>query len=78
MATEAELLESINTQLAAAIANPQVNYTIGDISYSHGGYIQYLMQLRKDLLTTPTSEEVIEPQAIEITQFGEDVSEAME
>jgi hypothetical protein len=78
MATEAELLTSINTALADLIANPKVSYRIGDISYNTKEYGDYLVNLREQLLNNPTSAEVIEPQAIEVTEFGEDVSEVME
>lgn len=77
MATYAERLAAINVQLDAAISSPKVNYTMGDISYNHGDYVDALMRMRESLLKTPEAEEVIETQAIGISAFGEDQSEEM-
>ena len=43
-------LDSLDAKIAAVAANPLMNYTIGDETYSHADYFTSLIANRKALL----------------------------
>jgi len=67
-------IEQIDAAIEALIASPQVDYRVGDKSFSNSQKMEQLLRVRAMLLQNPTSPDValMSFDALDIDVFGED------
>jgi hypothetical protein len=77
MATTAELLAAIDTQILALVNDPQVDYKIGDKTVSAGQKMKQLLEARRQIAEQQDADLSILAFDIDINEFGEDNSQVI-
>ena len=75
-ATYQAQLTLIQTAITNALANPQPNYKVGQVSYNHADYIKMLFDQQNklvELITTVVPQESIDTIQTELNEFGQDL-----
>ena len=69
-------LATVNAAIAALVANPEVDYTIGDKSVKASQKLAQLLVIRKELMANPQSDiNIMAFDALDIDEFGADSSQ---
>ena len=73
--TTAEMIASIDTQLASIIANPEVDFTVGGVKISASQKTKQLLEIKAQLLSQPDAEIADLAFDFDIDPFGGDNSQ---
>ena len=69
-------IATVNAAITALIADPQVDYVLGDKTFKAGQKLTQLLAIRKTLMESPAADiAVLEISCLEIDEFGVDHSD---
>jgi len=73
--TTQQLLDRVDTAIQALIANPEVDYTEGDVTRRASQKMSQLLAIKKQLLSMPDAEITRLDFDFNISPFGEDLGQ---
>ena len=73
----APTLADVDTAIAALVASPEVDYTVGNKTFKNSQKLDQLLKIRKTLMENPSNAQVVQLafDALDIGPFGENITQ---